>query len=330
MANENTPLSSQHNTDPNGKDGKNNAKNVITAALVIALLGTWGYIIFDKNKTREHINQQDSTIVTTISQRDQLQKELDDATLHYDMLKTSNSMKDSTIMARDREIAQKRNKIQSLLSQENLTQSQLKEARTLIGSLRGDVEMYKQQVETLKGENLQLTQEKEQITRQKNTVQKNYDSAQDVIRQKENIIDVGSTLHASNFEVVGIKEKGKREKETSTAKKVDKLRISFDLDENMITQSGTKDIFICITAPDGTPVGVEALGSGSFTTRDGQERIYTQKLQVNYVQNKRQRISFDWKQNSKFSTGDYKIEVYNNGFKIGEAFRPLKKGGIFG
>ncbi len=330
MANENTPLPSLHNTDPNGKDGKNNIKNVVTAALVIALLGTWGYIIFDKNKTRERINQRDSTIVTTISQRDQLQKELDDATLHYDMLKTSNSMKDSTIMARDREIAQKRNKIQSLLSQENLTQSQLKEARTLIGSLRGDVEMYKQQVETLKGENLQLTQEKEQITRQKNTVQKNYDSAQDVIRQKENIIDVGSTLHASNFEVVGIKEKGKREKETSTAKKVDKLRISFDLDENMITQSGTKDIFICITAPDGTPVGVEALGSGSFTTRDGQERIYTQKLQVNYVQNKRQRISFDWKQNSKFSTGDYKIEVYNNGFKIGEAFRPLKKGGLFG
>ena len=27
--------------------------------------------------------------------------------------------------------------------------------------------------------------------------------------------------------------------------------------------------------------------------------------------------------------GNYKIEVYNNGFKVGEANRPLKKGGLF-
>jgi len=31
-----------------------------------------------------------------------------------------------------------------------------------------------------------------------------------------------------------------------------------------------------------------------------------------------------------FETGDYKIEVYNNGFKIGEGVRSFKKGGLFG
>ena len=58
--------------------------------------------------------------------------------------------------------------------------------------------------------------------------------------------------------------------------------------------------------------------------------VYTQKMEVNYTQNKKQMIRFDWKQNSKFSTGNYKIEVFNNGFKIGEAMIPLKKAGIFG
>ena len=47
-----------------------------------------------------------------------------------------------------------------------------------------------------------------------------------------------------------------------------------------------------------SPVAVEALGSGKFSTREGQEKVYTQKLDVNYVQNKRQTISFDWKQNT--------------------------------
>ena len=78
------------------------------------------------------------------------------------------------------------------------------------------------------------------------------------------------------------------------------------------------------------PVAVEALGSGTFSTREGQAKIYTQKLDVNYVQNKKQTISFDWKQNKDFATGSYKIEVYNNGFKVGEAYKPLKKAGLFG
>ena len=197
--------------------------------------------------------------------------------------------------------------------------------------MNGDIEGYRKQIVVLEGEKTQLTQEKAVVTEERNKVQRDFDSAQNVIRGKEDIINVGSTLHASNFTIVGINEKSSgKEKETSTAKRVDKLRISFDLDENLIAQSGKKDIYVCITSPDGTPVAVEALGSGKFTTREGQDKIYTQKLEVNYTQNKRQNISFDWKQNSNFNTGNYKIEVYNNGFKVGEAVKPLKKGGLFG
>ena len=143
------------------------------------------------------------------------------------------------------------------------------------------------------------------------------------------MINLGSTLHASNFNITAIDEKGSREKVTTKAKKVDKLRISFDLDENMIAQSGEKDIYVCITGPDGSPIAVQALGSGTFSTKEGSEKPYTQKLGVNYTQNKRQTVSFDWKQNSDFATGNYKIEVYNNGFKVGEAYKPLRKGGLF-
>ena len=238
--------------------------------------------------------------------------------------------KDSAITAKDREIEDKKSRIHALLSNVNAKESELKEARGLIASLNGDIEGYRKQISVLQGENTQLTQEKAAVTEERNQKQREFDSAQNVIKAKEDIINVGSTLHASNFSIIGINEKGSgKEKETSTAKRVDKLRISFDLDENLIAQSGKKDIYICITAPDGTPVAVEALGSGKFTTREGQDKIYTQKIEVNYTQNKRQNISFDWKQNSNFNTGNYKIEVYNNGFKVGEASKPLKKGGLF-
>lgn len=330
MAYENFPESEKKDPEVS-RTSTNNVRSILTIVLVVALLGTWGYIIWDKNKTKENLDQKENLIASTSIQRDELQKELEDATMRYDMLKTSNSRKDSTISSKDREIDEKKARIQELLSKSNATAANLKEARNLISSLKGDIEGYKQQIEILKGENTALAQEKAAVTEERNKVQKEYDSAQTVIKTKEDVINVGSTLHASNFNIVGINEKGSgREKETSTAKRVDKLRISFDLDENLIAETGKKDIYICITAPDGTPVAVEALGSGKFSTREGLEKVYTQKLEVNYTQNKRQNVTFDWKQNSDFNTGNYKIEVYNNGFKVGEGTRPLKKGGLFG
>ena len=197
--------------------------------------------------------------------------------------------------------------------------------------IKGNIETYTAQIEELKTQNTQLTQEKQQVTQQRDSVKKNYDSATVVIKQKEDVIDIGSTLHASNFNIIGIKEKsGGKEKDNHTAKRVDKLRISFDIDENRITPSGPKDIYVSITSPDGNPVVVEALGSGKFVTRDGTEKAYTKKVQINYVQGEKQPVTVEWTQNSGFQTGNYKIEIYNNGFKIGEGVRSFKKGGLFG
>ena len=52
-------------------------------------------------------------------------------------------------------------------------------------------------------------------------------------------------------------------------------------------------------------------------------------MTVNYEQGTRQNVQLPLMQ-EKFQTGDYKIQVYQNGFKIGEGVRTLKKGGIFG
>ena len=232
--------------------------------------------------------------------------------------------------AEKEEIEEKKIRIQTIITKSNATQSELAEARKLIASLNTDIEGYKQQVEVLQGEKIQLTQEKEFVTKQRDRARKDLDSAETVIKTKDDLIDVGSTLHVSNFNIVGVNEKGSsKEKPTTKAKKVDKLRITFDLDENRITSSGTKELYVIITSPDGSPIAVEALGSGTFVTREGESKPYTKKLNVEYIKSQKKTVSFDWKQNNNFQTGNYKIEVFNNGFKVGEAYRPLKKGGLF-
>ena len=309
---------------------KRDWRAVFTVALIIALLGTWGYIIWYKSKTKETVKQKDTQYAVVLSEKDTLQTMLEQAATKYDVLKSSNEKKDSIITAKDKEIAEKKARIQAILSNSHATKEELAEAKRQIASLNTDIESYKQQVETLKIEKTQLTQEKQAVTNQRDKVIKAYDSVKTVVKQKEDVIDIGSTLHASNFNIYGVNEKKNgKEKETETAKRVSKLRIYFDIDENLIAKSGEKQLYVCITGPDGKPLAVEALGSGTFNTRDGAEKTFTQMIGINYTQGKRQTVSFDWKQGTSFSTGDYKIEVYNNGFKIGEGTCHFKKGGLF-
>jgi outer membrane murein-binding lipoprotein Lpp len=327
MSFENFPAGTEPQQKPSPK--KNDYRTILTGGLLVALLGTWGYIIWDKNKNNQKTQQLTTQISTSDSAKNELQTELNDATMRLDMLKTTNARADSLIKSKDKDIEDLKAKIQTIINNKNATASQLSEARALITQLKSNIDTYTAEIEKLQGEKIKLTEEKRVVTEERDVVTRNLDSAKTVITEKESVIDVGSTLHAFNFNIVGLHERGNKEKETSTARRVDKLRISFDL-ENRIAPSGSKDVFVCITAPNGTPVAVEALGSGKFVTRDGVEKLFTKKVQINYNQGEKQTVTVEWKQNSDFQTGNYKIEVYHNGFKIGEGVRNFKKGGLFG
>lgn len=332
MSFENFPKSEPSDPEFRSSERNNNKmRNFLIGGLIVALLGTWGYIIWDKSKVKEEKQQLTTQIVNSDSSKNELQRELNDAAMRLDMLKTNSSRADSLIKTKDKDIQNLKNRVQTILNDKNATAAQLAEARRLIGQLNSSIENYTAEIEKLQGEKIQLTEEKRAITAERNAVKKNFDSATTLIREKEDVIDIGSTLHASNFAIVGVQEKsGGKEKETVKAKKVDKLRISFDLDENRITQSGPKDIFVSITGPDGTPIASDALGSGKFVTREGIERSFTQKLQVDYKQGEKQQVNVELKPETNFQTGNYRIEIYNNGFKIGEGIRTFKRGGLFG
>src|SRR6476620_12357267 len=236
MSYENFPKSDPDPEFSSTERSNNRLRNFLIGALIIALLGTWGYIIWDKSKTKEEKQELTTQIVNSDSSKNELQRELNDAALRLDVLKTSNVKADSLLKTKDKDIQDLKNKIQAILNNKNATVAQLAEARRLIAELKGNIETYTAQIEELKTQNTQLTEQKRQITEERDVVKKNYDSANQVIKQKEDVIDVGSTLHASNFSIVGLKEKSSgKEKITTTAKKVDKLRISFDIDENRIT-----------------------------------------------------------------------------------------------
>jgi len=314
------------NTPAPGSPGpeKPRSKNgLIYGILIAALAGTWIYMLYDKNKASETIVQQSTQIDSISSSRDALQQEYNAANARLDDLISQNSRMDSLVKTKDKEISDVKARIQSILANKNATQAQLAEARRLIEQMKSNIEGYTQTIERLEGEKIVLAGERDVARKERDSVS----TVKDSLNKK---VDLGSVLHASNIKLapINVKRSGK-EVETTKAKRADMMRVIFDLDDNRIAPTGDKEIYVAISAPDGSPLAVEALGSGRFTLEDGTEKLYTAKKTVAYVTGQKQTVSMDWKQNSDFKPGDYAVEIYHNGFRIGQGKVVLKKGGLF-
>lgn len=316
-------------------ESRKDNRTLIYGILVAALLGTWGYIIYDKNKTSEKVSTLSSQNTMVTTERDEVRELYNSSLSRLDSLMGENQNLADSVTGRNTEVAKLKTEIRKILANKNATSADLARARKMINELNGKVETLAAEVEKLKGENQELTTTNERITVEKQQVEQNLslttaqkDSINNALTETR---DIASTLKVSNISITPINDKGNgKEKETTTAKKVDKLRIAFDLDQNRLAPTGEKELYVAITAPDGTPVSVAASGSGNFTTREEGEKFFTSKVSVQYDNAKKVPVSFDFRQDKPFQQGNYKIEVYHNGFKIGEGVRSLKKGGLFG
>jgi predicted nuclease with TOPRIM domain len=319
-------------TGSNPQDPPRDSRKLIYGILIAALLGTWGYIVYDKSKSKETITQLQTQYSNVDSARNELQDEYNSALARMDSLTGSNTQLQGQLSDRKSEIDKLKANIRAELGKKN---ADLAKAKSMIAELNGKINDLLTQVEQLKAENAQLTTSNQQLTTERDTLTAQKQVVEQSLattqQEKAHVEDVGSTLHASNINITGINIKGSgKEKTTTTAKRVDVFRISFQLDENRISPSGSKELYVCVYDPSGKPITMPSSGSGTFQTREEGEKVYTNKVDVNYEQGKLTPVSFDWKPEAgKYQTGDYKVEIYQNGYKIGEGTKSLKRGGLF-
>ena len=324
MTNTNYP-SATPNPQPRGS----NNKGIIIGVLAAALLGTWGYWLYKNNQSSQEITSHETKETAYMSARDSVQMLYNDALSRLDSITGNNNNLQGQLTDKTTEISKLKSEINSILKKKNATQAELAKAKDLITQLNAKIENLEADNARLTGENQQLTSANTQLTEEKTTLQQNLQTTTAEKDELASTVDVASTFSASNFQISPIHEKKNgKEKTTSTAKRVDKLVVSFDV-ENRIAKSGPADMYVIVTAPDGKVISDPSMNSGTFTTRNEGDKTFTSKVTVDYEQGTRKAMSVPIRQND-FQTGDYKIEVYHNGFKVGEGVKTLKKGGLFG
>jgi phage shock protein A len=304
-------------------------KNLLVGILAAALLGTWGYLLYDKNKSGEVMQVAQTQSENYMTQRDSLKLLYDDAEMRLDSITGNNNTLQGEKSTLQKQIDANKAEIRRILSDKNATAADLKRAKSMIADLNNQIASLEAEVSRLTGENQELSANNTQLTSEKQVLEQNLTTSTTEKEALAATVDVGSTFSASNIQITPVNEKKSgKEKTTTSAKRVDKLVVSFDV-ENRIARSGPADMYIIVTAPDGKTVSDAALGSATLTTRTDGDKPFTAKVPVEYEQGTRKQLSFPIRQED-FQRGDYKIEIYHNGFKIGEGVRTLKKGGLFG
>ncbi len=315
---------------PQSQPPKKDFKNLIIGLLAAGFLGTWGYLLWNNNKQEQVQQSQQTQIAKVTDEKGTIQKNFDDALVRLDSLTGTNNRLQSQVSGANTEIAKKKAEIRSILNKKNATSAELTRAKSLINDLNGKISDLEKQVSDLTAQNTQLTSDKTALTADKEKLTSDLQTTTTAKEDLEKKVDIASTLNASNIAVTPVHDrKNGKEKVTTNAKRVDKLIISFDVN-NRIATDGQTDVYVCIVGPDNKPISVPALGSGTFASRDEGDKPYTAKVPVDIVAGKTKSVQFAWKQQTEFQKGSYKIEIYHNGFKIGEGVRELKRGGIFG
>lgn len=321
-----TPSASEFSERPQYKPSSLNKppKQWIPILLIALLAASWIYFFSRDASSRNETNTLQQQLLRSDSGKATLEGDYRQTLQRIDELTVMNTGMDSIVRSRNKEIEIMKDRIRVILGKEKSNAEELAEAKRLINALNEKINGYIDTVMSIRLQNTLLRSEKDIIATQKEMLQQRYEANRIAKEKVEEKLDIASTLVASQITLTTVHEKNSgKEKETATAKRTHLLRCRFDV-YNRVNEAGKQALYIIVTDPFGQVVSDPATGSVRFTTRREGERVYTLKTEVDFTAGEVANVAAEWKPEKKFAPGLYIIEIYHNGFRIGEVEKTLR------
>ncbi len=209
---------------------------------------------------------------------------------------------------------------ESILAQKDALIAKLKEENQVLLSQNTELGT---QVQSLNSTNTELQNQKAGLESEKNSLNEKVTAVSSENKNLSEKVALAAALKAVNVKVYGITSGGKeKDRAKYRSGRVDKIKIAFNLPTNSLTQQEAKDIYVRVLGPDGAIISDEATGSGIFNY-NGQQTVFTTKQSVVY-QNNNQLAEIVYARGQKYGSGKYNIELFSEGFKIGEGGFEIK------
>ena len=267
----------------------------------------------------------DKTVDKQVEQIDELSAEKEDVTnmlqnmlTQYDELEVKNDTLKAEIDAQKAQIEDLMSQVEKNKDLQWLLSKARKEANTLRDIMKG----YVVTIDSLNHLNQQLQAENVTITQQLGEVKGKNEALETMTSELEGKLAKGSVLHtlSMNTEAVYLRTNGKQVR-TNRAKKAEMIKSCFTVGANRTTDSGNRTIHMRVISPDGSVLPAsEANARFEF---NGVEGDYSAKRVVDY-QNESMEICVFYTTSTELTTGEYRVEIYDQGEKIDQASFSLK------
>lgn len=299
----------------NNQQSTDNTKKYLIAIIIILLLGNI-FFIYNYISTDRELTATTEELVDTKGAKEELDKLLAESNSMLENYRGKNAELDKLIESKNAEIQEKAAEIEKLLKSGKITARQLKAAKDELDVLRYYVKKYSGQIDSLSKANKILIRKNQEIEENLNQEKGKNENLTMKNITLENKVNLGKKLSLTSFDLDGINRRSSgRETETTRTRRIDFLKISFTLDENFLADLGPKDFYLRLISPEGTTLSSESTGGGTFKWQ-GEEVLYSMKHTAEF-DNTKQTITFYYDRNAEWEKGEYKAEVYADGFLIG-------------
>lgn len=275
--------------------------------VIIALVGTNGYLYFKDKKQTEKT-------VSVSSERDKLKLEVEKIEVELDKVTALNLELNSELVEEQTLARTKIAELKKALAKGEITQKELDRAYREISSLKVFVKNYNEQIENLQKENELLKVKQDSLIQEVKTVNEkatNLTSENTVLSAK---VKTASALKLSDIKIVAYKQKSSGKKVEVTRSSTAKiLSVSFNIVPNELAEKGPHNVFLRVFDPAGNLLANE---NNKFEA-NGQEMQYSHSIFIDY---KGEDTSFviDWTNPNNFIKGTYSVILYTDGYTMGK------------
>jgi cell division protein ZapB len=172
-----------------------------------------------------------------------------------------------------------------------------------------------QEIEKLKEVNKELFTENKTLKTKQNKLSDSIVSLEKNKKELASKVAIASQLKAENIIVKALNEKGKERDAPFKNRWFKKLKVEFNLADNKVAPIEGKKILIRVIDANSQVIFDVARGSGTFMLNN-KEEFYTAAQEILF-DNTKQKLTFFYEKGSDYSEGNYIVEIYAEGYKIG-------------
>jgi DNA repair exonuclease SbcCD ATPase subunit len=289
---------------------KNNKAAVAIALLSIVVIVQGIKIYFDyteKAETKQELEATTENLESTLTRLNEIKTELDDKIKQIEKLGGDVA-----------ELEKARAEVEvELKSVRKRNDKAIRELKDRVEGYEELLLVKDEEIQKLKSVNKELFTENKSLKTKQNVLNDSINRLAKNTDDLESKVAIASQLKAENVSVVALNSKGKERESPFRNRQVEKLRVEFNIAENKVAPIEGKKIMIRVIDENGQAIFDVEKGSGTFVV-DGKEEFYTSAQEILF-DNTKQKLTFVYEKGSDYASGNYTVEIFTDGYKMGSA-----------